>query len=145
MWYRRLILSYSITNLFKQGLLVPALLDDMSALTLVSPQIVVAPCPLTSPPSGCHSSWEFLLYYLSSSPGISGGTQWSDSFRVIPAFPDNDTRCQLNAIPTVGFSDPILSYFSAFQYNFDGARMLKEGYQRVSCLPLYAPFLVSSQ
>ncbi|KAI9511490.1 cytochrome P450 [Russula earlei] len=36
----------------------------------------------------------------------------------------------LDAIPTVGFSDPILSYFSALQFNFDGARMLKEGYQK---------------
>jgi hypothetical protein len=36
----------------------------------------------------------------------------------------------LDAIPTVGFSDPILSYFSALQFNFDGVRMLKEGYQK---------------
>ncbi|KAH9992078.1 cytochrome P450 [Russula vinacea] len=35
----------------------------------------------------------------------------------------------LEAIPTIGFSDPILSYFSALQFNFDGFRMLKEGYQ----------------
>ncbi|KAI0002407.1 cytochrome P450 [Russula compacta] len=34
----------------------------------------------------------------------------------------------LNAIPTVGFSDPILSYFSALQFNFNGVRMLREGY-----------------
>jgi cytochrome P450 len=41
-------------------------------------------------------------------------------------------RCDpmLDAIPTVGFSDPILSYFSALQFNFDGVRMLKEGYQK---------------
>ncbi|KAI0284729.1 cytochrome P450 [Russula brevipes] len=36
----------------------------------------------------------------------------------------------LNAIPTVGFSDRILSYFSALQFNFDGVRMLKEGYEK---------------
>ncbi|KAI0292784.1 cytochrome P450 [Russula brevipes] len=36
----------------------------------------------------------------------------------------------LNAIPTVGFSDPILSYFSALQFNLDGFRMLKEGYEK---------------
>ncbi|KAH9993110.1 cytochrome P450 [Russula vinacea] len=36
----------------------------------------------------------------------------------------------LDAIPTVGFSDPILSYFSALQFIFDGVRMLKEGYQK---------------
>jgi len=36
----------------------------------------------------------------------------------------------LNAIPAVGFSDPILSYFSALRYNFDGVRMLKEGYEK---------------
>ncbi|KAI0292771.1 cytochrome P450 [Russula brevipes] len=36
----------------------------------------------------------------------------------------------LDAIHTVGFSDPILSYFSFFRYNFDGIRMLKEGYEK---------------
>jgi hypothetical protein len=35
----------------------------------------------------------------------------------------------LDAIPTVGFSDPILSYFSALRFNFDSVRMLKEGYE----------------
>jgi hypothetical protein len=44
---------------------------------------------------------------------------------------NNDTRFQLNAIPTVGFSDPILSYLSAVQFLFDGHRMLKEGYEKV--------------
>ncbi|KAI0292786.1 cytochrome P450 [Russula brevipes] len=37
---------------------------------------------------------------------------------------------QLDAIPTTGFSDPILSYFSALRFNFDGIRMLKEGYEK---------------
>jgi len=36
----------------------------------------------------------------------------------------------LDAIPTVGFPDPILSYFSALQFNFDGVRMLREGYKK---------------
>ncbi|KAF8467566.1 cytochrome P450 [Russula ochroleuca] len=36
----------------------------------------------------------------------------------------------LDAIPTVGFSDPILSYFSTLRFFFDGVRMLKEGYQK---------------
>jgi uncharacterized protein YbaA (DUF1428 family) len=54
------------------------------------------------------------------------------------------TRPQLDAIPTVGFSDPILSYFSALQFNFDGVRMLKEGYENVICLSFSAPFLVSN-
>ena len=40
---------------------------------------------------------------------------------------------QLDAIPTVGFSDPILSYFSAIRFIFDGVSMLKEGYQKVIC------------
>jgi hypothetical protein len=52
------------------------------------------------------------------------------------------TRSQLDAIPTVGFSNPILSYFSALQFNFNGERMLKEGYEKVLCLSFYAPFLV---
>jgi len=38
----------------------------------------------------------------------------------------------LDAIPTVGFSDPILSYFSALKFNFDGIRMLKDGYEKTS-------------
>ena len=48
----------------------------------------------------------------------------------------NDSRFQLNTIPTVGFSDPILSYLSAVQYLFGGHRMLKEGYEKVISLPL---------
>jgi len=47
------------------------------------------------------------------------------------------TRSQLDAIPTVGFSDPILSYLSAVQYIFDSVRMLKDGYEKVIC-----PFLI---
>ncbi len=46
------------------------------------------------------------------------------------------TRSQLDAIPTVGFSDPILSYFSALRFIFDGDRMLKEGCEKVM------PFLI---
>jgi hypothetical protein len=57
---------------------------------------------------------------------------------------NNATRFQLDAISTVGFSDPILSYLSALQFNFDGARMLKDGYRKVIGLSLYAPFLVSN-
>jgi len=43
----------------------------------------------------------------------------------------NVTRFQLDAIPTVGFHDPVLSYFSALQFTFDGTRMLREGYNKV--------------
>lgn len=46
---------------------------------------------------------------------------------------------QLNAIPTAGFAGPILSYFSAAQFTFDGIRMLKEGYEKVICLSLIHP------
>jgi hypothetical protein len=63
------------------------------------------------------------------------------SYSHILIIPDNVTRCQLDAIPTVGYSDPILSYFSALQFTLDGVRMLKEGYQKVIYPPLYAPFL----
>ena len=38
---------------------------------------------------------------------------------------------QLDAIPTVGFSDPILSYFSALRFVFDGVRMIRDGYEKV--------------
>ncbi|KAI9441480.1 cytochrome P450 [Lactarius indigo] len=40
--------------------------------------------------------------------------------------------CQLDAIPTVGFSDSILSYLSALRFNLDGLPMLKYGYERTS-------------
>jgi hypothetical protein len=44
----------------------------------------------------------------------------------------NDVTCfQLDAIPTIGFSDPILSYLSAVKYNYDGVRMLRDGYENV--------------
>ncbi|KAH9066646.1 cytochrome P450 [Lactarius vividus] len=36
---------------------------------------------------------------------------------------------QLNAIPTVGLSDPILSYYSALRFNIDGLPMLRYGYE----------------
>ncbi|KAN0126095.1 cytochrome P450 [Lactarius tabidus] len=38
---------------------------------------------------------------------------------------------QLTAIPTVGFSDPILSYFSALRFVFDGLSMLIYGYDKM--------------
>ncbi len=47
----------------------------------------------------------------------------------------DDMRFQLEAIPTVGFSDPILSYLSAIRFVFDCDRMLKDGYRKVN-LPL---------
>jgi hypothetical protein len=45
----------------------------------------------------------------------------------------------------VGFSNPILSYFSALKFNFDGVRMLREGYQKVIHLFPVCPFFVSNQ
>lgn len=40
---------------------------------------------------------------------------------------------QLDAIPTVGYSDPILSYISAFRYKFSESHsMIKEGYGKVT-------------
>ena len=56
---------------------------------------------------------------------------------------NNDHRFQLDAIPTIGFSDPFLSYLSAVQFTFDGARMLKEGYEKVIA-GHFMPFLVSN-
>jgi hypothetical protein len=43
---------------------------------------------------------------------------------------------QLDVIPTVGFSDPILSYFSALRFIFNGLPMLGRGYEKV-CLRLH--------
>ncbi|KAI0278605.1 cytochrome P450 [Russula aff. rugulosa BPL654] len=39
-------------------------------------------------------------------------------------------RFQLDAIPTIGFSDPLLSYFSALQFYYKSIPMLKEGYEK---------------
>ncbi|KAH9970800.1 cytochrome P450 [Russula compacta] len=37
----------------------------------------------------------------------------------------------LDAIPTIGYSDPLLSYLTAFRYNFfDGIPIVKEGYEK---------------
>ncbi|KAH9992079.1 cytochrome P450 [Russula vinacea] len=41
----------------------------------------------------------------------------------------NVTLSQLDSIPTIGFSDPILSYFSAIRYIFDSVRMINDGYE----------------
>ncbi len=43
---------------------------------------------------------------------------------------------QLDAIPTIGFSVPILSYYSAVRFTLDGVSMLKEGYEKVICLSI---------
>jgi hypothetical protein len=68
---------------------------------------------------------------LSSSAGISGGQAFAILFISL-----NATRFQLDA---VRFSEQILSYFSAFQFNFDGTRMVKDGYEKP--LSLNSPFL----
>ena len=49
-------------------------------------------------------------------------------------------RSQLEAIPTVGFSHPILSYFSALRFVFRGISMLKYGYEKVSASVFIADF-----
>jgi hypothetical protein len=48
-------------------------------------------------------------------------------------------RFQLDAVTTIGFSDPILSYLSALQFYFNGVPMLKEGYEKVIWLTPYVP------
>jgi len=54
------------------------------------------------------------------------------------------TAFQLDAVPTIGFSDPILSYLSALRFYFNSTPMLKEGYEKVICRTIYAVFLASS-
>ena len=107
------------------------------------PHTIVAACPLTSSLWGCHSSWDFLRYSLSLSAGISGVIRWSGPCHLIHTNSEQRYTLQLDVIPTVGFSDPILSYFSALQFVFDGVRMLKDGYQKVICLSLLYAFFVS--
>ena len=79
------------------------------------------------------------------SAGISGVIRWSGISSLIRAIPEQPYLIQLDAIPTVGFSDPILSYFSAVQFIFDDVRMLKDGYasEKVISLSIYG-FLVSN-
>jgi hypothetical protein len=60
----------------------------------------------------------------------------------LPPFIVDRRGSQLDAIPTVGFSDPILSYFSAVRFIFDGLPMLNYGYEKVNAfvfiiLPLF--------
>ena len=58
---------------------------------------------------------------------------------------NNVPHFQLGAIPTVGFSDPILSYLSVVRYIFDANRMLENGYEKVICFSLYyAPSRIKS-
>ena len=62
--------------------------------------------------------------------------------RFCPSLPllINLSGFQLAVIPTVGFSDPILSYFSALRFLFNGLPMLKCGYEKVNIsafLPLF--------
>lgn len=41
--------------------------------------------------------------------------------------------CQFNSIPTVGFAYPILSYLSAFYFDFfDATTVIKQGYEKVT-------------
>jgi hypothetical protein len=46
---------------------------------------------------------------------------------------------QLDAIPTVGFSTPILLCISAIRFTFGGVCTLNEEYKKVICLSIYAP------
>ena len=57
--------------------------------------------------------------------------------RVLPLPLLIDLDCfQLDAIPTVGFSNPILSYLSALRFKLHGIAMLKYGYENVSACVL---------
>jgi hypothetical protein len=38
---------------------------------------------------------------------------------------------QVDEIPTVGFSNPLLSYITAFQYVINSRKMIEEGYNKV--------------
>ena len=65
-----------------------------------------------------------------------GGTLYSSSqcYTVwsFPTVTDHLGDFQLAVIPTVGFSDPLLSYFSALRLIFNGLPMLKYGYEKVT-------------
>lgn len=85
------------------------------------------------PPSGCRSSLHRFLQPHCSLAGTGGILSSAQHRFVLPLSLLIDFGCsQLAAIPTVGFSDPILSYFSALRFVFDGLTMLKYGYEKVS-------------
>jgi len=77
--------------------------------------------------------------------GQSDGQPLPLLLTTVTLYLNNVPRFQLGAIPTVGFSDPILSYLSVGRYIFDANRMLKNGYEKVICLLLYyAPSRIKS-
>jgi len=69
----------------------------------------------------------FISWYFTHDPKVRS----LSSYSIFMLFMNNGYAYQLDAIPTVGFTDPILSYFSALQFSFDGVRMLREGYKKV--------------
>ena len=52
-------------------------------------------------------------------------------------FLNNLSFFQLDAIPTIGFSDPIFSYLSSLQFYFNCIPKLREGYEKVILLTPY--------
>ena len=71
----------------------------------------------------------FIRWYVRGDPGV----------RPFPSYICRSLtmwhRFQLEAIPTIGYSDPIRSYLSALRFYFDGVPMLKEGYEKVTYFP----------
>ena len=84
------------------------------------------------------AAFHFLNRYYRGNPMVR-----PDFFLFTP-YLNNAPRFQLNAIPTVGFSDPILSYVSVVQYILNGDRILRNGYEKVICLSLFAPSRIRS-
>ena len=41
------------------------------------------------------------------------------------------SSAQLDAIPTIGYSNSLLSYITAVRYLFDGRKLTQEGYDKV--------------
>ena len=86
----------------------------------------------------CHPLRDLLSDSLSSLAGMSEVTRWSGHFLLISYICQSLTvwrPFQVDAIPTIGYSDPIRSYLSALRFYFDAVPMLKEGYEKVICLP----------
>ena len=104
----------------------------------------LAACSTTTTLRTCHSLWGLLSYSLSSLAGMSEVIRRSGHSLFISLICHSLTmlnRFQLDAIPTIGYSDPIRSYLSAFRFYFDGVPMLKEGYAKVICIIPYIPSL----
>jgi hypothetical protein len=94
----------------------------------------IAPWPM-SQSLAYRSSQHLLSCFPPSSPGTEAEIHWlvRNVHSPLVCAHRLGLGIKLNLIPAVGFSDPVLSYLSAFYFNFlDGTPVLKESYEKVT-------------